>query len=212
MNINFLRFFHDRKRRRDVIFNIMRPHLQGKVLEVGAGDCNLIERINSENDLEGHGIDVKDYNQNLDFQNFQVYDGRSLPYPDGHFDTVMAVYVVHHIRDQLTTLGDMVRVLKPGGTLILLEDSFLGFAGRKLAELYDFLTNVGAFQVGREYTFHTPDGWKRILESELALKIKDSIRLRLGPLCQIVSPSLYFKLLIVAQKDAVETPSTGSVS
>ena len=202
MNINFLALLHDRKRRSQVIYDILRPYLHGRVLEMGAGECYLIERINAQDNLEGYGLDIKNYKRAVNFTNFQVYDGKRIPFPDEYFDTVLAVYVLHHIRDQLAVLREMLRVLKPGGSVVLIEDSFHRGIGRWIAEVYDFLTNVGSFQVGREYTFHPPDGWMHILESDLKIQVKECIPLRLGPICWIIPPSVYFKLLIIAAKAA----------
>ncbi|RSD17233.1 class I SAM-dependent methyltransferase [Amycolatopsis eburnea] len=41
-----------------------------------------------------------------------------LPYPDGEFDLVTASLVLHYLRDWAPTLGELKRVLKPGGRLI----------------------------------------------------------------------------------------------
>ena len=43
--------------------------------------------------------------------------GTSLPFPDGIFDVVLSVAVMHHIaapEDVHRTLGEMVRVARPG--------------------------------------------------------------------------------------------------
>jgi len=46
-----------------------------------------------------------------------------LPYPDGTFDAVLSTYVIKHLSDQLSLemLGEVMRVLKPGGRLCLWE-------------------------------------------------------------------------------------------
>ncbi|TAE30932.1 MAG: class I SAM-dependent methyltransferase [Candidatus Kapaibacterium sp.] len=48
--------------------------------------------------------------------------GDALPYPDAFFDIAYSVSVIEHIPDPLPTMREMVRVLKPGGTLILTLD------------------------------------------------------------------------------------------
>jgi len=42
-----------------------------------------------------------------------------LPYPDSHFDVVLAAHVVEHIADPQLALHEMHRVLKPGGLMVL---------------------------------------------------------------------------------------------
>ncbi len=45
-------------------------------------------------------------------------DMRRLPYGDGVFDIAMTAHVLEHMPDPDVALGEMVRVLKPGGLLI----------------------------------------------------------------------------------------------
>jgi len=46
-------------------------------------------------------------------------DAKSLPFADGSFDIVMSNSIVHHIPEPAGCLGEMVRVLKPGGLLFV---------------------------------------------------------------------------------------------
>jgi SAM-dependent methyltransferase len=49
-------------------------------------------------------------------------DGDSrLPYPDGHFCAVTALMVLHHVPDADASVREIVRVLRPGGMLVLRE-------------------------------------------------------------------------------------------
>jgi ubiquinone/menaquinone biosynthesis C-methylase UbiE len=45
----------------------------------------------------------------------------ALPFPDGHFDSVVVTLVFCSVRDPERGLREIWRVLKPGGTLLLLE-------------------------------------------------------------------------------------------
>ncbi|VVJ15693.1 methyltransferase [Amycolatopsis camponoti] len=44
--------------------------------------------------------------------------GEPLPYPDGAFDDVVAALVLHYLEDWTAPLGELRRVLTPGGRLI----------------------------------------------------------------------------------------------
>ena len=46
-----------------------------------------------------------------------VGDALALPYPDGTFDCVIASEVLEHIPDDEAAIAELVRVLRPGGTL-----------------------------------------------------------------------------------------------
>lgn len=48
-------------------------------------------------------------------------DGQSLPFANGSFDTVLALFVLCTIPDPDRTLSEARRVLKPGGSLLFLE-------------------------------------------------------------------------------------------
>ncbi|NLU83322.1 methyltransferase domain-containing protein [Rhodococcus sp. HNM0569] len=46
-----------------------------------------------------------------------VGDALALPYPDGHFDGVLACEILEHIPDDDTAIAELVRVVRPGGTV-----------------------------------------------------------------------------------------------
>src|SRR5215469_885478 len=50
-----------------------------------------------------------------------VMDAKNLAFGDGSFDAAVAQYVITAVPDPEATLGDFVRVLKPGGELILVN-------------------------------------------------------------------------------------------
>jgi SAM-dependent methyltransferase len=46
-----------------------------------------------------------------------VGDALALPYPDGAFDTVIASEILEHVPDDDTAITELIRVLRPGGSL-----------------------------------------------------------------------------------------------
>ncbi len=48
-------------------------------------------------------------------------DAQALPFPDGSFDTVVCTLSLCAIRDDQRAVGEMIRVLRPGGRLLLLD-------------------------------------------------------------------------------------------
>jgi demethylmenaquinone methyltransferase/2-methoxy-6-polyprenyl-1,4-benzoquinol methylase len=49
----------------------------------------------------------------------QRADARCLPYRDGEFDAVLCAHMLEHLPAPLVALGEMARVLRPGGLLII---------------------------------------------------------------------------------------------
>jgi hypothetical protein len=85
----------------------LRLHEHGMVLNAGAGDTP-ISAANLVN-LEVVRYPFTDV----------VADAQHLPFADGVFDMVFSQSVVEHIPDPFKYVNELVRVLKPGGTLLL---------------------------------------------------------------------------------------------
>lgn len=54
---------------------------------------------------------------------FEVVDAQDIPYPDNSYDVVTVAYGIRNMPDRKRALSEMLRVLKPGGTLVCLEFS-----------------------------------------------------------------------------------------
>jgi ubiquinone/menaquinone biosynthesis C-methylase UbiE len=70
---------------------------------------------------------------------FLVADATSLPFEDNGFDVVMSFQVMHHISNWLDAMGEVSRVLKPGGYFIyadILYPELLAKFGRFLANRF----------------------------------------------------------------------------
>jgi ubiquinone/menaquinone biosynthesis C-methylase UbiE len=52
-------------------------------------------------------------------------DATALPFPDGAFDRIIAAEVMEHISDDEAALRELVRVLRPGGTIAVTVPTFL---------------------------------------------------------------------------------------
>lgn len=50
---------------------------------------------------------------------FQVYDGKKLPFEDAMFDRIISFQVIEHVPDELNYVKEIARVLKPGGSFIV---------------------------------------------------------------------------------------------
>lgn len=112
-----------------------------------------------------------------------------LPLPDASFDFLSMGYALRHVADLKTTFDEYARVLKPGGTLLILEfaqpKSRLGYAvGRfYLNRLVPWLSQLGSgkkqARVLMEYCWETVDKFvpgKSILEALAASGFTNATR------------------------------------
>jgi ubiquinone/menaquinone biosynthesis C-methylase UbiE len=58
---------------------------------------------------------------------FNVLDANDLPFDDGHFNLVTMVNVLHHLDDFGGILGEISRVLTPGGRFLIADFTERGF-------------------------------------------------------------------------------------
>lgn len=54
---------------------------------------------------------------------FEVVDAQNIPYEDESYDAITMAYGIRNMPDRKRALGEMLRVLKPGGALVCLEFS-----------------------------------------------------------------------------------------
>jgi ubiquinone/menaquinone biosynthesis C-methylase UbiE len=102
------------------------PPRNGRVIDVGCGD-GLFARQLAARAAWGVALDSDPAQVRLakarcaDRANVAVLqaDGQAMPFPDGSFDVVTSLAVIHHLplEDGVT---EMVRLLRPGGQLVLL--------------------------------------------------------------------------------------------
>jgi demethylmenaquinone methyltransferase/2-methoxy-6-polyprenyl-1,4-benzoquinol methylase len=56
-----------------------------------------------------------------------------LPFPTGSFDRILMVDALHHVADQVRTARELMRVLAPGGRLVIEEPDIVHFPVKVVA-------------------------------------------------------------------------------
>ena len=92
------------------------PGLQGPLLDVGCGSKPYRKLFNVEAYV-GLDIDSKTARQRGVADAF--YDGNQFPFSDGAFQSVLCNQVLEHVFRPDEFLQEIIRVLKPGGRLLL---------------------------------------------------------------------------------------------
>jgi SAM-dependent methyltransferase len=106
-------------------------------------------------------------------------DALHLPFPDGAFDRVICSEVLEHLPDDLSAMGELARVLRPGGTMAItvprfgpelinwaLSDEYHNVPGGHIriyrrSVLAQRLTSTGLVVTGHHYAhgLHSPYWW-----------------------------------------------------
>jgi ubiquinone/menaquinone biosynthesis C-methylase UbiE len=84
----------------------------------------------------------------------QVGDVQQLPFEDERFDTVVAAWMLYHVKDIDRGVAEIARVLQPGGSLVAVTNSV-----RHLEELRTFFETL---MRGYESRFNSENGDARL--------------------------------------------------
>lgn len=135
--------------------------LKGKVLDVGAGRCYIAREIQDKNNVKITCLDIKDLSQTG--MKVVVYNGKKIPFKNNQFDTALVAYVLHHCKDTLKVLEEVIRVCK--GNIIIFEDTNPSY----FTKIMDFLSNK-LRGVETPFKFRTEKEWVGVFK-KLNLKI-----------------------------------------
>jgi len=101
----------------------------GTVLDVATGDGDFISLLkktlreyDSFTGIDVSGKEIEAAKKSMgEAAEFYEMNAENIEYKDGYFDTVCMANSLHHLDDVGLVLGEMMRVLKPGGHFILQE-------------------------------------------------------------------------------------------
>ncbi|MBN1781639.1 class I SAM-dependent methyltransferase [bacterium] len=105
----------------------------GKVLDLGCGTYRSPSVIHALG-FQTTGCDLfspdklREYRNAVSGSDIRLisYDGRSLPFEDSSFDTAASLCMFEHLSDADRILTEMLRILKPGGRLIIMAPNMSG--------------------------------------------------------------------------------------
>jgi ubiquinone/menaquinone biosynthesis C-methylase UbiE len=112
---------------RIVLARIMAELEPRAVLEVGGGQGELAEWMQVELGATVSFVDqsarMVELARARGVVDARVGDVQALPFVDGRFDTVVAAWMLYHVRDIDRGLAEIARVLEPGGKLVAVTNS-----------------------------------------------------------------------------------------
>jgi SAM-dependent methyltransferase len=103
----------------------------GRALDVGCGVGQVVGRL-TEAGFEAWGVDVSEPNIERARKFSEcclLYEGKRLPFPDDHFDSVGALNVLEHVDEPEAFIKEIARVTKPGGKIVISSPNFYRVAG-----------------------------------------------------------------------------------
>lgn len=165
---------------RELVFEAVAEARPGSVLEVGCGEGELAQRMTIELDAAIVAVDQSERMVELARArgvDARVGDVQELPFDDASFDVVVAAWMLYHVPDLDRGIGELARVLRPGGRLVAATNGsdhlqeMLDVAGVDDWD-FSFRAENGVEVLGR----HFPSVEKRDASGTVTLHDADQIR------------------------------------
>jgi SAM-dependent methyltransferase len=102
-----------------------------RVLDVGCGAGQVVGKL-TQAGFEAYGVDVSEPNIERARKHSDrcfFYDGKHLPFPDRYFASAGALNVLEHVEEPEAFIPEMVRVVEPGGTVVISSPNFFRVFG-----------------------------------------------------------------------------------
>ena len=120
----------------------------GRLLDVGCGLGFFLSGLGDQ--WQKHGLEVSSFAAKHAKEWGEIFIGtlEQAKYPDAHFDAVVMHHVIEHLDDPISAIGEVRRILKPGGALVLGTPDFDSGCARRFGEHYRLLhdpTHVSLF-------------------------------------------------------------------
>lgn len=158
---------YEEQRAWDDLFRSIIGERKVSILDVGCG-TGVLSFLLAEMGHTVQGIDLsegmlnkaqeKAASKSIQVQ-FSIEDAEKLPYADNSFDVVVNRHLLWTLPDPDKALGEWFRVLKPGGTVVIIDG--LWFSGSIPEKFRKIITNLGVLVFERKNLF------KRYYSSEV---------------------------------------------
>ena len=159
------RWRRERRRRKvgrayDMALEVARviPH-GSRVLDVGCGNGYIAHHLSALLEAAVVGIDLGDTTEApIDYRTF---NGAHFPVEDQSFDAILLCYVLHHAQNLDVVLGELRRVLRTGGRVVIYEDVLEVWWDRLVCAIHNrkWRNRTGPC------TFHSAREWRGFFKS-----------------------------------------------
>lgn len=143
--------------------------LEGKILDYGCGNSPYESLFPN---CEYYGIDISLKHES---DHFRKFDGKTIPFENNYFDSVICTEVIEHVSDEVFLLQEIYRVMKPNGVLLMTVPFFWEEHGHP-----------------DDYRRFTADGIKSLLEKQgLNVLASNKTTRTTASIFQIISSRFY---------------------
>jgi SAM-dependent methyltransferase len=143
---------HSRKVLADDYAARLRP---ARVMDLGCGAGDSVDLFRAlDPEVDWVGVDIEDSHEvsgrtRADAE-FVTFDGRRLPFEDSSFDLVYCKQVLEHVEHPHELLGEVARVLRPGGSFAGSTSQLEAFHSRSIFNWTPYGFTVSAEEAGLE--------------------------------------------------------------
>jgi len=134
------------------------PH-SSRVLDVGCGNGYIAHHLSAMLDAAVVGIDLGDTTEApIDYR---AFNGAHFPVEDQSFDAILLCYVLHHAQNLDVVKGELHRVLRTGGRVVIYEDIPEAWWDRLFCSIHNrkWRSRTGSC------TFHSASEWRTLFNS-----------------------------------------------
>jgi len=129
----------------EAVVNLFTTLPKGKVLDLGCGDGDYAKRLKDLGfDVIAGDIDIVrfKYKNEIEFKHCDIT--KEMPFSANHFDYVLLMEVVEHLRNPYVVMPEINRIIKTNGSLVMSTPNILNLKSR-LRFLFE-----GAYEYFRE--------------------------------------------------------------
>lgn len=144
---------HDKKNWQDFFSNngvlkYIKPQQDSKLLDVGCATGSLLHQLSKKNkNIVLYGLDISPKMVDIAKKklgsraDIVVSSANTLSFKENTFDFVTCATSFHHYKEPQQALNEMYRVLKPNGTLLLLDPFTNNLTRKVMCKLLDIIFN-----------------------------------------------------------------------
>jgi SAM-dependent methyltransferase len=120
---------------------------RASLLEIGCNFGQTLRAFPRTYDLHGVDVSATALRGVADDSRLKIHVGffEEMDFADGSFDAVLALALIEHIRHPTMLLSRIARVLRPGGTLLLMTGDYMAWNARRMGANWHLYHSDGHF-------------------------------------------------------------------